>query len=286
MSTQPYRHYVRELARVQDEAKHLPLGGLDPIPVQVLGGAPRVMVFSPHPDDESIVGALPLRLLRERGQRVMVVAVTQGSRADRQQGRLEEMRGACGFLGFDLITTCENGLTGINPKARQEKSEAWAQAVDIIAKLLTAHRPDTLFFPHQADANTTHQGTYHLVLDALRQLGSAFPCRVVETEFWAPMVAPNLMIESTQEDVADLVAAITFHKGEVARNPYHLHLPVWMADNVRRGGELVGGQGGAAPDFHFATLYGLRRWDGAALVPVMLELRILSAAADLSSIFG
>ena len=33
-----------------------------------------------------------------------------------------------------------------------------------------------------------------------------------------------------------------------------------MQDNVRRGGELVGGQGGAAPDFTFATLYRLRRW--------------------------
>jgi hypothetical protein len=33
-----------------------------------------------------------------------------------------------------------------------------------------------------------------------------------------------------------------------------------MQDNVRRGGELVGGQGGAAPDFSFATLYRLRRW--------------------------
>lgn len=286
MSTQPYRHYVRELARVQDEAKHLPLGGFAPIPVQVQADAPRVMVFSPHPDDESIVGALPLRLLRERGQRVIVVAVTQGSRADRQQGRLEEMRGACAYLGFELVTTRENGLMGINPKARQEQPEAWAQAVDIIAKLLTTHRPDTLFFPHQADANTTHQGTFHLVMDALRKLGSAFPCRVVETEFWAPMAGPNLMIESTLEDVADLVAAITFHKGEVARNPYHLHLPAWMADNVRRGGELVGGQGGAAPDFHFATLYGLRRWDGTALVPETLEQRILSAEADLASLFG
>jgi hypothetical protein len=48
--------------------------------------------------------------------------------------------------------------------------------------------------------------------------------------------------------------------GEVRRNPYHLLLPAWMQDNVRRGGELVGGQGQAAPDFVFATLYQLRRW--------------------------
>ena len=31
-------------------------------------------------------------------------------------------------------------------------------------------------------------------------------------------------------------------------------------DNVRRGGEIVGGQGGAAPDFAFCTLYRARIW--------------------------
>jgi hypothetical protein len=38
-----------------------------------------------------------------------------------------------------------------------------------------------------------------------------------------------------------------------------------MQDNVRRGGELVGGQGGAAPDFAFATLYRLRTWANGGL---------------------
>ncbi len=57
-----------------------------------------------------------------------------------------------------------------------------------------------------------------------------------------------------------MMAALSFHVGEVQRNPYHLLVPAWMQDNVRRGGELVGGQGGAAPDFTFATLYRLRRW--------------------------
>ena len=52
---------------------------------------------------------------------------------------------------------------------------------------------------------------------------------------------------------------------EVQRNPYHLLVPAWMQDNVRRGGELVGGQGGAAPDFAFCTLYRLRHWRDGGL---------------------
>ena len=45
--------------------------------------------------------------------------------------------------------------------------------------------------------------------------------------------------------------------GEIERNPYHLRLPVFLADSVRRGGELVLGAGEAPPDFAFATLYRL-----------------------------
>src|SRR4029077_14875344 len=103
------------------------------------------------------------------------------------------------------------------------------------------------------------------VMDALARQPPAFACAVMETEFWGAMAAPNLMVESSTDDVAQLMAALSFHVGEVRRNPYHLRLPAWLMDNVRRGGELVGGQGGAAPDFQFATLYRLRRWTAGLL---------------------
>ena len=72
------------------------------------------------------------------------------------------------------------------------------------------------------------------------------------------------MVESSIAEVADLVAAIAFHVGEVQRNPYHLTLPAWMQDNVRRGGEIVGGQGGAVPDYRFGTLYRVGLWSQGA----------------------
>ena len=117
-----------------------------------------------------------------------------------------------------------------------------------------------MFFPHETDWNSTHIGTHYLLADALARQDQAFTCTMIETEFWGAMATPNLMVESTPQDVGDMMAALSFHVGEVQRNPYHLLVPAWMQDNVRRGGELVGGQGGAAPDFSFATLYRLRRW--------------------------
>ena len=94
------------------------------------------------------------------------------------------------------------------------------------------------------------------------------------------MATPNLMVESSAQDLGDMMAALSFHVGEVQRNPYHLLVPAWMQDNVRRGGELVGGQGGAAPDFPFATLYRLRRWARGGFEPAFEGGKILAGVAN------
>jgi hypothetical protein len=150
--------------------------------------------------------------------------------------------------------------------------------------MLAAHRPSIVFLPHVDDWNKTHIGTHYLVLDALVRC-PGLACRVVETEFWGAMDAPNLMVESSTTDVADLVAALSLHVGEVARNPYHMRLPAWMIDNVRRGAEVVGGQGNAAPRFAFATLYRLRRWTDGRLHEVLERGQVLSSQDDLSKLF-
>ncbi len=284
--SQPFSSYVHGIARLMQEARVIPLGGIPPTPTPKLSTAsPRVLVFSPHPDDESIIGALPLRLRRELNHDVRVVAVTQGSRVDRQVARLEEMQGACDYLGFALITTNPNGLLNINPKTRDGNPTEWAAAVEVIAKLIAEHKPSIIFLPHDQDWNSSHIGTHFLVTDALKTFGPDYRCLLVETEFWRAMSAPNLMIESTPDEVADLVAAISFHKGEVVRNPYHLTLPAWMADNVRRGGEIVGGQGGTAPTFPFATLYRIRDWANGGFADAGRAGQIITRDGDLAGLF-
>lgn len=263
----PYLDLVRKTAALRDEGRQLPLGGLAPCPrVTIATDAPRVLVFSPHPDDECIIGGLALRFLREAGCRVVNVAVTQGSNMARQAGRLEELRAACGYLQFELVTTVPGGLEKINPRTRNADPAHWERCVSVIRDILRDQKPQAVFFPHELDWNSTHIGTHFLVMDALKTALPDQACMVFETEFWGQMATPNLMVESSAHDVADLIAACSFHVGEVQRNPYHLSQTAWMQDNVRRGGELVGGQGGAAPDYAFATLYRMRRWNGKELV--------------------
>ncbi|HXT10190.1 MAG TPA: PIG-L family deacetylase [Candidatus Angelobacter sp.] len=257
----PYREYVASFARLMAEGKSLPLGEIPPLSIPVPPpGAPTALIFSPHPDDECIIGALALRMQREAGLRVINAAVTHGSNKERQPGRLQELKNACQYLGFSLEQTAPNGLEKINPKTRANDPQYWAAAVKTIAASLAKNQPRAIFFPHEHDWNSTHIGTHFLVMDALQTLPATFQTILIETEFWGQMQSPNLMVESSAEDVANMLAALSFHVGEVRRNPYHLRLPAWLMDNVRVGAELVGGQGGAAPDFTFATLYRARQW--------------------------
>lgn len=266
----PYLDYLNHLVAEFDKGRSLPLGGIEPPPrVSLSDDAPRVLVFSPHPDDEVIIGGVALRMMRESGCRVVNVAVTQGSNKARQAARYEELKNACQYIGFDLVQTAPNGLEQINPNARDQNPAGWKASVAVIAGILKDQKPHSILFPHDRDWNTSHIGTHHLVVDALESLGPEFSCLTFETEFWGAMWDPNLMVESSAEDLGDLLAALSFHIGEVKRNPYHLLVPAWMQDNVRRGCEVALGQGGAAPDFRFATLYRLRKWANGGFEDVL-----------------
>jgi N-acetylglucosamine malate deacetylase 1 len=283
----PYSKFIDDCAKLVNEAKTLPLGGFPPAPRPKLApDAPRVLFFAPHPDDETICGALGLRLLREAKMNVINVAVTQGSRKERQAGRLAELQGACDYLGYGLQTTVPNGLEKVTVKTRQNEPQVWSGMVNVIADILARHQPRVILFPHARDWNGTHIGVHYLVTDALKQMPAGFECFTVETEFWGAMDDPNLMVEVNAQDLSDMIAALTFHVGEVRRNPYHLSAPAWMMDNVRRGAELVGGQGGAAPDFLFAALCRLRKWSQGRLVKCYEGGRQLPAGVNAGTLFA
>src|SRR5258707_9184495 len=112
-SMQPYQNFVAGFGKLLAEGRKLPLGGFPPAHIPPLTAhAPRALIFSPHPDDEVIIGGLPLRLLRELKMNVINVAVTQGSNKTRQPERWKELTACCQHIGFGLVATCPGGLEG------------------------------------------------------------------------------------------------------------------------------------------------------------------------------
>ncbi|SMC28798.1 N-acetylglucosaminyl deacetylase, LmbE family [Andreprevotia lacus DSM 23236] len=262
----PYLALVQShdaLLQKQDAPLFSSLAGLTASAATGSTEAPVVMIFAPHPDDECIIGALPLRLGREAGFKVINVAVTQGSNLKRQPERWAELKNACDYLGWDLLETIPGGLMGVGTKTRDSDPVAWAEKVSVVAKLIAEHKPAVCVFPHDNDYHSAHIGTHYLVVDALKEAGH--DCVVALTEFWRQMDGPNALIATNNTDTADLIAALACHVEEVRRNPYHLRLPGWMADNVRRGAEVCGGQGAAAPTFSFGTIYKVTKFDGEKL---------------------
>lgn len=224
---------------------------------------PRVLLCSPHPDDEVLVGSLPLRLLREAGAEVTNIVMTLGGDPARRAGRLAAVRESCRALGFSLELPAEKGraFENLRVAGRALEPVRWQGMVARLAEVFADHAPDLVVFPHDRDGHPTHVAVHFLALAALFRYTAASGAGVVtaESEYWHPLEEPNLLVGVAGGDVARLLAALAAHGGELRRHPYHLRLPARLMDGVRRGAEVVCGFGAAAPAFAFAEIYRLGR---------------------------
>lgn len=200
-----------------------------------LAGSIQVLIVAPHPDDECLMGGYALRMKAEWGAKVSVLPYSLGSDESRKPTRSSELDAALKVLGFD-------------------------RASGSIDEALKSLKPNVIFSPHAHDRHPTHEACHQDVLRTLKvhpQENRLW----VQSEFWGEMKTPNRLVEYSLEQVIQLGEALSMHVGEVSRNPYHLRLPAWFMDQVRKGSETVisaeavGGFGEEAPQFVFGQLY-------------------------------
>jgi LmbE family N-acetylglucosaminyl deacetylase len=227
-----------------------------------------VLILSPHPDDESLTGTLALRLMLENNAHVINVAVTLGSKKERQKARRKELEEACELLDMDLDLLSDN----------------WSVKAKELKILLQKYRPQLIIAPHLKDHHPTHIKTSQLLKKVLK--GSKLKTLVAWSEFWAPLEKPNCLLEVPLEIVELQMKALERHVGEIKRNPYHLRLPAWMMDNVRRGGELISNVGGDVPQIPFGILYQIELFKNDKFGKIKLPASTLTCLADLGQIFN
>lgn len=228
----------------------------------------RVLIVSPHPDDECITSSLALRLKYENNALVMNVAVTLGSKIERQKARAVELRKACRYLNFKNEILDEN----------------WPTKEKELRKIILKFKPNLIIAPHQMDHHPTHIKTSKLLKKVLQS--TRLPSTLIAwSEFWAPISRPNLMLEVPKDIVHLQMIALTKHAGEISRNPYHLRLPAWMMDNIRRGSELISGLGSESPKVPFGVLYQLQILQDKKFSKAALTFPFLSSHADIGQIF-
>ena len=85
----PYLTFVEGIQSGIDAARNLAVSGT----TEPIESDSKALLFSPHPDDECIIGLLPLRMTRETKMQVINVPVTYGSNVERQAGRAQESAG-------------------------------------------------------------------------------------------------------------------------------------------------------------------------------------------------
>jgi N-acetylglucosamine malate deacetylase 1 len=227
-----------------------------------------VMILSPHPDDESIVGSLALRLLHENNAHIVNIAVTAGSNKDRQKARIQELENACKLLEMENVYLDEN----------------WKKKEKELKSLIQKYQPQIIIAPHVKDFHPAHIKTGELlkkVLTSLKKINTV----IAWSEFWGPMTKPNLLVEVPLEIVELQMRALEMHVGEVSRNPYHLRLPAWMMDSVRRGSEVIGGKGVEGKQMAFGVLYQLQICKGGKFSTPKLKNPFLTSETDVGQIF-
>ncbi|MDD4616363.1 MAG: PIG-L family deacetylase [Alphaproteobacteria bacterium] len=244
---------------------------------------PCALLLTPHPDDECLTGALPLRLSCEKNWRIINVGMTLGSNRERRAERRKELSKACSVLGFECVLPVEGGFNAVTPEAREADSDGWRKKIEAIAHIIEQLRPRAVVMPHAGDAHATHAGTYLLGMDALARMPSDFGCAVVLTEYWGQMPQPNTVVGIPAVDAARLMAALACHAGEVSRNAYDRRFPAYMIDASRRG-EKVAGMGHQTLKMAFAQLYEIGAWARGKYAPSALS-RVYGADAPLVDLF-
>ena len=205
-----------------------------------------VLIVSPHPDDEILMGALALRLQSENKLKVINVAVTLGSSKERHKSRNLELKQATTFLKWQNILL----------------PNEWPKKKTKLQQLIKKYQPSLIIAPHALDHHPTHERSSHLLKSVL----SHYSGFVAWAEYWSPQTEPNLLVEIDDKTHLKQVKSLQFHKGEIERNPYHLRLLGWQMDSVRRGSEWLNHKGSSSVPMLAGQLYRLEKFVNGRLV--------------------
>jgi LmbE family N-acetylglucosaminyl deacetylase len=193
------------------------------------------VVLAPHPDDESLGCGGLLALLRQGGQPVWCVLVSDGTMSHpnsrkfsapaRQKLREQELRAALTELGVPAQALLSLNLPdGAVPAPEAPTGTA---AVQQLVEFLDHTQPATVLVPWRRDPHPDHRATYQLAQAALAQLTPA--PRLLEYVVWAwERAAPADLpqpgeTQGWQLDIGPVLAqkqrAIAAHTSQLAGSP-------------------------------------------------------------------
>lgn len=183
----------------------------------------RIMVFSPHPDDDVLGCGGSIAKYTGQGHEVITVYMTSGEAgsltcptAELATRREDEARQASAVLGVKDTVFLKNP-DGFLEYGRDNLVK--------IMSLLRAEKPDLVYLPHALDGNEDHRVTNKLVLDACRRAAGPWfqECpghpwevkTILAYEVWTPLHEVSY-IEDITISMEQKLQALRLHASQLA----------------------------------------------------------------------
>jgi LmbE family N-acetylglucosaminyl deacetylase len=172
----------------------------------------RILVISPHPDDESIGCGGTLRQRIVAGDSVHVVFLTSGENgghgrppADTARIREQEAREAARILQLTQIEFWNE---------RDGSVQVTPPLIDRLRSRLSELQPDVIYVPHENEMHPDHRAAHALVHAALIAAPAATSAITVwGFEVWTPLQQIDDVVDIT-EFIELKLAAIRAHKSQ------------------------------------------------------------------------
>lgn len=175
----------------------------------------RVLVLSPHPDDEAIGVGGTLRRHVLDGDQVQTVFLTSGDRGCPGEDRVLTAlkREGEAYAAAAVLKTLEPLFwRHIDGELERDASEVVLQLADFIA----GFKPDRVYVPHDDEAHPDHKAASSLLRSALARC--VLDPQVLMYEIWSPLVAfDEALTVDVSETIGAKLLAIRAHESQVSR---------------------------------------------------------------------
>jgi len=154
----------------------------------------RVIVFAPHPDDETLGMGGSLKILSDHGKKIKVVVLTKGEKAEpdlTQQKRHAEIRQKEALKAFKALGISDFEFLGFPDREILSHMDAVAEAMKTI---VDDFKPDVLYSPSMMEIHPDHRAAAELSLSLCKEnphIGCFF------YEITVP-VRPSLFVDITK----------------------------------------------------------------------------------------
>jgi LmbE family N-acetylglucosaminyl deacetylase len=129
----------------------------------------RVIVFAPHPDDETLGMGGSLRILSDLGKKIKVVVITRGEKAEpdvTKQKRHAELRQKEALKAFKVLGVTDYEFLGFPDREIFSNMGAVAKAMK---KIVGDFSPDALYSPSMLEIHPDHRAVAELSLSICKE---------------------------------------------------------------------------------------------------------------------